>query len=71
MMGSGLGLLQTGGSDERFYEKCETAREDRNYTGADPTREKGRSSDQNSLYFITFSLRSSILPILSADFLLN
>lgn len=42
MMGSGLGLLQTGGSDERSCEKCETAREDRNCTGADPTREKGK-----------------------------
>lgn len=42
VMGSGLGSLKSRGSDERFCEKCETAREDRNCTGADPTREKGK-----------------------------
>lgn len=41
-MGSGLGLLKRAGSNKRFCEKCETAREDRNGTEADPAREKGK-----------------------------
>ena len=40
VMGSGLGLLKSAGTDKRFCEKCEIAREDRNCTEADSARKK-------------------------------
>lgn len=42
MMESRLGLLKSAWSNKRFCEKCETAREDRNGTDADPAGEKGK-----------------------------
>lgn len=58
VVGSGLGLLESGGSNERLWEECETVREGRNCTGADTVREKRK------IKWPEFSMRSSILSYL-------
>lgn len=48
VVGRGLGLLESSGSNERFWEKCETDREERNCTGADTV--KGKDQVARILY---------------------